>query len=228
MRASERAYQTLRSDIVEWHLTPGTVLGEVEQAERLGVSRTPVREAFSRLLADGLVGANAGRGVVVAPLSASTVRQLFELRTALDSQAAALAAARGPRRVFEDLAARLDQASAQLAQDDADRSSYYALVAQMDRAIDDAAANTYLRQAQQQLRAHLERVRKLSKGNEVRLRRAAAEHAWIARAIAAGDVDLAQAATRVHLHHSLDAILQTLNPTPRTTDQPDREETEAS
>nr|MBW4095933.1 GntR family transcriptional regulator [Acidobacteriota bacterium] len=48
MRVSERVYLSLREDIIEWRLIPGTVLGEVEQSERLGVSRTPVREALSR------------------------------------------------------------------------------------------------------------------------------------------------------------------------------------
>ena len=49
MRASERAYEVLRGEILEWDLPPGAVLGEVELAERLGISRTPVREALSRL-----------------------------------------------------------------------------------------------------------------------------------------------------------------------------------
>ena len=43
MRASDRAYAALREDIVEWRLRPGAVLAEVEQSERLGVSRTPLR-----------------------------------------------------------------------------------------------------------------------------------------------------------------------------------------
>ncbi|WP_421015616.1 GntR family transcriptional regulator, partial [Glutamicibacter creatinolyticus] len=46
MRASEKAYEILRRDIIEWRMSPGTVLAEVEQSARLGVSRTPVREAL--------------------------------------------------------------------------------------------------------------------------------------------------------------------------------------
>jgi DNA-binding GntR family transcriptional regulator len=63
MRASDRAYAALREDIIEWRLRPGTVLAEVEQSERLGVSRTPVREALGRLTAEGLTTAAGGRGV---------------------------------------------------------------------------------------------------------------------------------------------------------------------
>ena len=48
MRASDQAYRTLRTDILEGQLRPGTVLAEVEQSTRLGVSRTPLREALTR------------------------------------------------------------------------------------------------------------------------------------------------------------------------------------
>ncbi len=98
MRAGERAYQALRADIVEWRLLPGQVLGEVELSERLGISRTPVREALSRLTADGLTEPHSGRGVVVATISADDVRSLYEFRDSLDCRAAELAARRGDRK----------------------------------------------------------------------------------------------------------------------------------
>ena len=53
MRASDRAYALLLEEIQGGALAPGAVLAEVEQATRLGVSRTPLREAISRLVADG-------------------------------------------------------------------------------------------------------------------------------------------------------------------------------
>ena len=54
MRAGERAYATLLDEIQAGALPPGTVLGEVEQSTRLGVSRTPLREALRRLVADDI------------------------------------------------------------------------------------------------------------------------------------------------------------------------------
>ena len=66
MRAGELAYQSLRSDIMEGMLAPGSVIAEVEQSERLGVSRTPVREAISRLLAEGL--AEPAPGLSLRPI----------------------------------------------------------------------------------------------------------------------------------------------------------------
>ncbi|MFK0729126.1 GntR family transcriptional regulator [Rothia sp. BD8] len=208
MRASDRVYGILREEIIGWHRPPGTILGEVELADQLGVSRTPVREAVSRLLGDGLAAPRPGRGVVVAEVSADGVREMFELREALDTQTAALAARRADPRVFDRLAERLERMGAALAGDDADRSAYYALVASLDEALDEAADSAWLRHAQEQLRAHLQRVRRLSRKDEARLRAAAAEHAQIARAVASGNPELARAATLVHLDRALSAILR--------------------
>jgi DNA-binding GntR family transcriptional regulator len=210
VRASDRAYEALREDIVEWRLLPGQVLGEVEQSERFGISRTPIREALSRLTADGLAEAHRGRGVVVSQVSLEDVRALFELREALDCRAARLAARRGDPAEFQRLATELEACVDRLhGPTTNDRSAYYELVEHMDRAVDDATANPYLTAAQRSLRLHLARVRKLSRTNPSRLARAAAEHAQIARAIAEGSEELAEAATRVHLANSLHAVLTT-------------------
>jgi DNA-binding GntR family transcriptional regulator len=210
VRASDRAYEALREDIVEWRLLPGQVLGEVEQSERFGISRTPIREALSRLTADGLAEAHRGRGVVVSQVSLDDVRALFELREALDCRAARLAARRRDPAEFQRLATELETCVDRLhGPGTDDRSAYYELVERMDRAVDDATANAYLTAAQRSLRLHLARVRKLSRTNPSRLARAAAEHAQIARAIAEGSEELAEAATRVHLANSLHAVLTT-------------------
>ncbi|ORC20250.1 MULTISPECIES: GntR family transcriptional regulator [Rothia] len=206
MRASELAYQSLRSDIMEGMLAPGSVIAEVEQSERLGVSRTPVREAISRLLSEGLAEPAPGRGVIVAPISLANVYALFELRTSLDSTAAALAARRGNRQVFEQLAKAFELAALDLHKGSTRLAEYYSLVDELDTAIDAAAGNRYLHQAQTSLRTQLTRIRKLSKANPVRLAQAAEEHTQIARCIASGDPQLAEAATRLHLANALYAI----------------------
>lgn len=203
MRASDRAYESLREDIIHGRIAPGTVLAEVEQAERLGISRTPLREALSRLTADGLTAAQGGRGVVVTDVSLDRVAELFELRQALECQAASLAALRGDPVVFRQLQREFQSAAALLRRDDPTRHDYYALVERLDAAIDDAAANSYLSQALRSLRLHLVRVRRLSKDNPERLLASAEEHAMITEAIAAGDAALAGAATAIHLHRSL-------------------------
>lgn len=211
MKASDRAYVGLRDDIVEWRLAPGTLLGEVEQAERLGVSRTPLREALARLVADGLATAQRGRGVIVSDISLARLGELFELREALECKAAALAAQRGDPSRFATLRDRFTEAPALLADDDPQRHEYYALAGQLDEAIDESIANSYLSQALGGLRVHLARVRRLAKDDAPRLRQAAVEHAAIAGAIADGDAPLAAAATAVHLSNSLRHIRSSQN-----------------
>ncbi|MDQ4500705.1 GntR family transcriptional regulator [Sinomonas sp. ASV322] len=214
MKASDRAYASLREDIVEWRLAPGTVLGEVEQSERLGVSRTPLREALARLTAEGLATALRGRGVVVSELSVAHLDELFELREALECKAAALAAQRGDRERFAALRDRFATAPTLLTDEDPQRHEYYALAAELDAAIDEAVANSFLSQALDGLRVHLARVRRLAKDDAARLRQAAVEHAAIASAIADGNAPLASAATAVHLNNSLNHIKSTQNHPP--------------
>ncbi|WP_371706833.1 GntR family transcriptional regulator [Pseudarthrobacter sp. NIBRBAC000502772] len=208
MRASDKAYATLRDDIIEWRLAPGTVLAEVEQSERLGVSRTPVREALSRLSAEGLTAAG-GRGVVVTDISLEDIDEMFELRETLEGKAAALAAERGERAVFEKLHTDLLRAQELISDTDPARHEYYALVGRLDEAIDAAISNSYLAQAMRSLRVHLVRVRRLAADDAPRLYAAAVEHAAIAEAIAAGNARLAEAATTLHLHRSLSHVKAT-------------------
>lgn len=206
MRASDRAYATLLDEIQRGALPPGAVLGEVEQAARLGVSRTPLREALGRLAADGLVRQASPRVTVVSGIDAADIRKLFELRRALEESAARLAAERGDADVFAALADEFAAA------DPADGSdAYYDLIARFDAALDAAVANAYFASTLRTVRTHLVRVRRMARDNPLRLRASAREHELIARAIAARDPDLAAHATHVHLHHALTTILESLS-----------------
>jgi DNA-binding GntR family transcriptional regulator len=211
MTAAERAFDSLRAAIVDGELPPGSPLTEVEQAVRLGVSRTPVREAFARLIAAGLATEHGPRTLVVSDIEPDDVAGLFDLRRALDEQAARLAAQRADefaRTRFRHLAERfaaIDRSA--LDDDDPQRHAYYGLVAEFDAQLDAAMrTSTYLATAIANTRVHLERVRRLARDDDARLVRAATEHAAIARAIADGDPERAAAATRLHLHEALQSI----------------------
>lgn len=90
---TENAHHRLRELILDGHYPPGSRLAEVEVAETLGVSRTPVREAFRALTADGLLTA-AGRGVRVVELSGAELAHVHRVRAALEALTAELAAER--------------------------------------------------------------------------------------------------------------------------------------
>jgi DNA-binding GntR family transcriptional regulator len=90
----ERVYEVLRDDILSGHLGPGAELSEVALAERLGVSRGPIREALSLLCAQGLVTMQPRRGAYVSVLTRQEFVEAYQVREALEALAARLASAR--------------------------------------------------------------------------------------------------------------------------------------
>ncbi|PPF42847.1 GntR family transcriptional regulator [Pseudoclavibacter sp. AY1F1] len=221
MLASDRVYAVLREEILAGALPPGAVLTEVEQSSRLAVSRTPVRGAFTRLLADGLVRSQSPRVLVVSEISADRVVQLYELREALETQAAALAAMRRDADRFEPIRIRLLDAPRLLELGEEGIADYFELVDALDRAIDEAAASEYLSVALESCRLHSSRVRRLSRHNPVRLREAASEHLGVVDAILANDPRLASHATHFHLHRSLTTALASLEPSASQSTSPE-------
>lgn len=209
--ASNRAYADLLDGIQSGALPAGFVLAEVEQASRLGISRTPMREALRRLAADGLVVQQSPRVTVVADLDADDIRALFEIRRALEETSARLAAARGDRAVFAELAERFAVVDLSEAEG---RDAYYALIARLDAELDAAVGNDYISQALRTVRTHLVRVRRMARDKPERLAASADEHLLIVRALASGDADLAAHATHVHLHNALASILDSLTDLP--------------
>jgi DNA-binding GntR family transcriptional regulator len=94
----ERVHHALLDAIGDGTLAPGQRLTQDQLAERFGVSRQPVLQALRVLKAEGLVLDAPGRGVQVAPLTARSVEQVYEVRCALDAMAARLAARRASNR----------------------------------------------------------------------------------------------------------------------------------
>ncbi len=220
MRASDTAYAALRDDILHGEFPPGAAFAEVEQAQRLNLSRTPIREAFARLAAEGLLVALSGRGYVVSELSRQTIVELFELRQVLEVQIASLVASRRDPASF--LALRTEFADAiETLQHEGGHDDYYGLVARLDAAMDDAVQSRFLLAAIRQLRPHLARARRLAKDNPERLLASAREHLMIIDGIVDGDPELAAHATSIHLKRSLKHILAAVDQTaPTTTTDP--------
>jgi DNA-binding GntR family transcriptional regulator len=206
VRASDKAYSKLFHEIVDGDIAPGTVLAEVEQSTRLGVSRTPLREALSRLIADGLVESAPGRGVVVTEISLENITELYEVREALEEQAARLAAQRRDPKVFIRIAEQFADADRLIESGEEGVRHYYELNEKFDEAVDGAVNNAYLVSALQNSRVHLSRIRRIARGNPARLHDSAQETMLIIEAIISGDAALAAHATHVHLHKSLSNI----------------------
>jgi DNA-binding GntR family transcriptional regulator len=98
---AQQAYHAIRAAILALELEPGTQLVEAELANRLSISKSPVREALLRLSAEGLAFQTAYRGVVVAQIDANEVDEIYTVREVLEPLAVRLAV---PRLSHEDVA----------------------------------------------------------------------------------------------------------------------------
>lgn len=101
----DRAYAILRREIITCQLPPGSEISELEIADRLGMSKTPVREALGRLDIEGFVETFPRRGYRIKPITLRDINDLFAVRSVLEQSAATLAA-----RSMSDL--QLDHLSA--------------------------------------------------------------------------------------------------------------------
>ncbi len=103
--AAIRAYHTIRDAIRDGTYQPGTQLREKQLAAEIGVSRTPIRDALRRLLADGLVETRRNYGTFVTDLTPGEVLEVFEIRALLEGYAARKAA----ENITEDELRELDR-----------------------------------------------------------------------------------------------------------------------
>ena len=205
----QAAAERLRALIVEGTLAPGTRLNERELSEQLGLSRTPLREAFRLLASEGLLDQLPNRGVQVAALSRDDVRQAFEVMAALEGLAGELAAA---RVAPADLAA-LETMQAEL--EDAHRRRDLPAYYRVNRAIHDrlqaVAGNGLLGRTCETINARLHALRFRSNLNDAKWARAVAEHRAMLDALAARDGSGLRDLLSGHLHAKLQAVLEEMD-----------------
>jgi len=100
---ADHAYSLLVERIIRLRLVPGQILLDRELTAELGIGRTPVREALQRLAREGLVVHFPHRGMVVAEISATGTRDIYEFRSLIDGEAARLAAQRASNAEISEL-----------------------------------------------------------------------------------------------------------------------------
>lgn len=97
------AYEYLKTSIITGKLPPEKQLVERDICEKLGLSRTPVREAFRQLSSEGLVDFTPGKGVIVVEMTMEKARQMYELKEALETMAARLSAEKASEEDLEQM-----------------------------------------------------------------------------------------------------------------------------
>jgi DNA-binding GntR family transcriptional regulator len=204
----EAAAERLRALIIEGVLLPGAKLNERELCEQLGVSRTPLREAFRMLAGDGLLVQLPNRGAQVVALSREDARHAFEMMGALEGFAGELAVA----RVTEDDIAglRIMQAEMETAHARDDLPTYYRINRAIHDAINAVAGNPVLTQTYRTLNARLHALRFRSNFNRAKWDQAVAEHRSMIEALAARDGAALRDLLVRHLHAKQQAVLETM------------------
>jgi DNA-binding GntR family transcriptional regulator len=152
---SDQAYDVVEHMIVTLELPPGSIFSEGELSERVGIGRTPLREALQRLSGDRLVVAVPRRGILVTEINAVEYLSLLETRGVLDR----LIAEQAARRSSPDERAELEIAAAQMlgaARDD-NSAEFMKYDKACDRILESACRNPYAYQAASSLHAHCRR-----------------------------------------------------------------------
>lgn len=195
----DRVVDAVRTLIVDGELAPGSRLVEENLAQRLGVSRNPLREALQTLAAEGFVRIEPRRGAWVSTVDDEDLRALHEVRETLEVLGARLAAERADDQALARLTGLLDQArSAEIA---GDENTLAATNSQLHIAILEAAENPYLLQIYTSMRARLQwifRIRAATRGVH-----SWDEHREIVDAIARHDPIAAVAASSRHVGAAL-------------------------
>ncbi len=198
----------LRTMLVEGMIQPGAKLNERELCERLGVSRTPLREAIKLLAAEGLVDLLPNRGAIAVKLTEADVLNTFEVLAMLEGMSGELAAQRITDAELIEIRALQYEMMACFAR--RDLSGYYRINARIHSAINNAARNPVLSNAYRAINARVQSLRFRTNQNETKWQLAVQEHEQMVEALAAHDAAAMKALLVQHLYRKRDTILDLL------------------
>lgn len=203
--------------VLDGRLAPGERLNEVLIANDLGMSRGPLREAIQTLVSEGLLTVVAHKGAFVRSISESELRDLYELRTAIESHAVRVGVNRATPAQLAGLRSMLDSTRAVLedySQDGypTDKDFHAQLVA--------LSHSATIIQASRDVNSTISLARARSGHDSVRARAAYEEHDLIVAALAQGDAELATQRVREHLSASVNNFLALDFGSPPATDPP--------
>lgn len=201
--------ETMREAIVNGILKPGERLMEIQLAEELGVSRTPVREAIRKLELEGFVVMIPRRGTYVAGLSIKDINEVFEIRTALDVLAAGLAA----ERITEEELEQMERLMVEIGEniDQGNMEGIITLDSQFHDILYKASRNDRLVGIINNLREQFTRFRSISIMYPGRLKNTLEEHRQLVEAIAQRNPEVAQQLAREHMENAEQTLLMEMN-----------------
>ena len=201
----EKVYDYLREGVLNGKIKAGDRLVESDLADRIGTSRTPVREALHTLEREGLVESLHRVGYVVRPISELEVSELCEIRLALEALALRWALSKDPVGLVNAMRENLLRCEQRIAE--GDLKAFIELDAQFHEIISGIADSSRLMEMTNSIRRYMLRYRIQSIYTEDNVHRAIAGHQAVLKAIEEGDKRAAQRALRAHIKQSKKDIL---------------------
>ena len=193
---ADRAYHAIRGMIVSLDLRPGAVIDERALMDRLGIGRTPTREALRRLAQEGLVEVYPRRGMFVTSVEIRDLASLAEVRSVLEGHAARLAAERATDKDREALETLLDELGRRI---DLDARELMALDERIHRQVYSSAHNPFLESTLEEYYVLALRIWYLALDQARELEQAVLAHRELLEAIRDGDADRAEETMRRHV-----------------------------
>ena len=206
---ARQAYRLLEEMIVTMEFEPGSLQSESRLVARLGVGRTPVREALQRLAAEGLVEIMPRRGIRITDIDIRQQLRVLEVRRAVEGLSIRLCARRAGRPVRERF--RRIAGDAVAAAEQGDYMAFLHLDRELNELIAEAADNEFCARMLQQIHGLSRRFWHKHHLQVDDLARVAELHAAIASAIASGDEDAAADASRAHMDYIQSFTISTLD-----------------
>lgn len=200
---SLQAYQAIKHKIVSLELPPGAVIDETALRKELGLGRTPIREALKRLALEKLVIIVPRRGMFVTDIGITDLKRLFEVRVALESLAARLAAERGRSFHWQQMETALERLPDP---DAADNQTLIAIDEACHHIMYQAADNEFLEDILTTMYALSLRLWYFSLSKIGKMHSTILEHRDILEALRAGDADRAACLLEQHIRSFQDEI----------------------
>lgn len=200
--------EALREAILNGTLKPRERLMEIQLAEELGVSRTPVREALRKLELEGFIVMVPRKGAYVADLSIKDIADVFEIRIALEGLAAALAAERITDEELEEMERHLVEKAEAI--NKRDMVKLVAIDTKFHEALYGASRNERLITIINNLREHIQRFRTSSLAMPGRMQQSMDEHRSIVEAIQSRNIALARQAAQEHIENAESCMIESL------------------
>lgn len=205
MRLVDSVYEQLREAILAGDLEPGERLSIPNLAQKIGVSRSPIREAVQRLTQDGLAIEEPRRGAVVNEVSIADLVKLYEIREVLEGLAARLAAERANPELVAHLDTVLTAHEAAIAADDRPKRQQENI--RFHRAIRQASDNPGLERWLDTIEGQVSLAMRRTGMIKGDVEQTIKEHRAIFEAIESSDPQAAEAAARAHISRVRDKLL---------------------